>query len=104
MKRFDSADDLRDYLTDLNFGDVPNIEAVGGAVILVSGTPWLAYCTDPDGEWFFECGDPEERMTEDAEGWREYERIGLDWIGPQVDAHGADLLWPIHADDEIGSQ
>lgn len=88
MKHFKSADDLRDYLIDANS------EGADGVVVLVSGSPWLAYCTDPDGEWFFECGDPEERMTEDAAGWREYERIGLDWIGPQVDAHGADLLWP----------
>lgn len=91
MKHFNSAEDMRDYLTELNF------EPVDGVVVVIMGTPWLAYCTDPDGEWFFESGDPEERMTEDSEGWREYEHIGFDWLGPQIDAHGADVLvWPNH--------
>lgn len=98
MKHFGSADELRDYLADLNFGFVPRVGASGTAAVVVGGNLWLAYCTDPDGDWFFESGDPEERMVEDEEGWREYERIGFRTLAPLVDARGADLLWPVRTD------
>ena len=85
-EQFTDAIDLRDFLSEQNDTGIAE-----GLVVHVCGVVWLAYCTDPDGEWFFESGDPQERMSEDAEGWREYARVGLDWLGPQVDVHGADV-------------
>lgn len=35
------------------------------AVILFGDSAWLLYCTDPDGTWLVETGDPQERIIDD---------------------------------------
>jgi len=85
------ADTLRDHLSALlGLG-------VDAVAVVVSGNLWLAYGTDPDGEWFFESGDPVERMREKEEDWTIYERVGFDFLGPQIDASpvGVAVVWPL---------
>lgn len=87
--KFTTADPLRDHLDSLNYD-----RGIDTGVILVNGGAWLAYATDPDGAWYFESGDPWERMVEDEHGDLRYQPVGWDFLGPQIDAHGATVLWP----------
>lgn len=89
--RFNDAAVLRDHFDTLNYD-----RGIDTAAIVVNDLLWFAYCTDPDGAWFFESTDPMDRMVFDGdtgESW--YERKGWDWVGPQIDAHGVVVLWPL---------
>ena len=88
--RFTDADDLLDWLADQNH------PGSGQAAIEVQGILWLAYCTDPDGEWFFESGDPNDRMEEVGDGEVQYERTGIEDLRGQIEngGPGALVVWP----------
>lgn len=87
---FTRAVALRDELTDLNG------QGVGSAALVVDGALWFAFATDPDGEWFFESGDPAERIDP---GTGLYAPVTWDFLGPVIDVHGATLVVP--APDDV---
>lgn len=77
--------ELRDALHDLNYE-----RGIDTAAVVINDVVHLAYCTDPDGEWFLENGDPEERISEDETGWRRYERLSLN----DFDRGPYTIIWP----------
>ena len=82
---FDTTAGLNNALQELNYE-----HETATAAVVANGVLMLAYCTDPDGEWFFESGDPEDHMAEDESGWREYKRTRLSDLsrGPYT------IIWP----------
>lgn len=48
---------LEDYLQDLNYE-----HGCDHTAILTEGILYSAFCTDPDGDWILETGDPRDRM------------------------------------------
>ena len=87
-----SAEHLEEYLTGLNSTGVDHV------ALVTDGALWLAYCTDPDGEWFFESGDPLDRFArdpgDDVDQDAYYHRVGFDLLGPIIDSHGCEILTP----------
>lgn len=81
---FATLDELKDALHDLNY-----VRGIDTAGVLADGYFNFFYCTDPDGEWFFENTDPRERMVDDGD-WQQYERLSLDSLsrGPYT------IIWP----------
>jgi hypothetical protein len=71
----DSYDDLCDHLQHLNYDAGVDV----AIVITRDNSTWMAYSTDPDGEWCIEIGDPRERINT-RHGDYGYEAVGLDWI------------------------
>lgn len=64
--------EFRDALNDLNHEsgvDATCVTTGNGSAL------WFAYCTDPDGTWFLETGDPSERVIDDC-----YDPLGLDAV------------------------
>lgn len=64
--------EFRDALDALNY------ESGIDATCVTTGngsTLWFAYCTDPDGIWFLETGDPAERIIDDC-----YDPLTLDAV------------------------
>jgi hypothetical protein len=66
---------LEEYLQDLNYEHGQDATAL----TTNAGTLFMAYCTDPDGAWFVETGDPRERIEEE-DGEPFYNPVGLDWL------------------------
>lgn len=68
--------ELESFLQDLNYD-----HGQGNAAIAVDGILYAAFCTDPDGSWILETGDPRER-AEYPEGEDEaiYTPLQLDHI------------------------
>lgn len=53
--------ELREALDHLNY----DLGASSTAITSDEGRSfWFAFCTDPDGHWCLESGDPRERMTD----------------------------------------
>lgn len=57
MPHIKTFSELEDYLQDLNYEHGCDHTAIEASGILYS-----AFCTDPDGAWVLETGDPRERM------------------------------------------
>jgi hypothetical protein len=58
--------DLEDYLQDLNYE-----QGCDHTAILTEGILYAAFCTDPDGDWILETGDPRDRMEYQRQGDKE---------------------------------
>lgn len=74
--------EFRDALDALNY------EAGADATCVTTGNGaalWFAYCTDPDGIWFLETGDPTQRIIDDC-----YDPLPLDTV---IDHGPWTILW-----------
>lgn len=52
--------DLEQYLHDLNYE-----HGIDHGAIIAEGIMYSAFCTDPDGAWILETGDPAERISDE---------------------------------------
>jgi hypothetical protein len=99
MIYFATPDALREHLDSLNYD-----AGIGSAAIVVGGSLWLAYGTDPDGEWYFESGDPLERVSFPDGYDFYYERIGFDFLGPRIEANGVEVIWPRASESHVSEE
>lgn len=86
----DTFEQLEEYLQDLNYEHGQDTTALTTR----EGHLIMTYCTDPDGEWFLEPGDPRERMEEGGDGYF-YNRMELGFIqgaGPYTILHKQEWL------------
>lgn len=68
--------ELEELLQDLNYE-----HGIDHTAILSEGILYSAFCTDPDGEWILETGDPRERMDcDDPHGEAVYVPLRLGHI------------------------
>lgn len=89
-RTIETLDELRDYLQDLNYEEgIDHTALTAGSEKAL----FFAFCTDPDGEWFLETGDPRERFEEEGEEYV-YVPLSLDHLtnmGPFTILHEPSL-------------
>lgn len=71
----DTFEELSDYLQELNYEHGQDATAL----TTHDGTLFFAFCTDPDGAWCLETGDPTERFEEEDESFV-YVPVELDFL------------------------
>jgi hypothetical protein len=57
----DTFEELEHYLQDLNYE-----HGIDHAGVIAEGIMYSTFCTDPDGAWILETGDPAERMEDEG--------------------------------------
>jgi hypothetical protein len=90
MSDIETFEELEDYLQDLNYEHGQDAAAIrtGGQ----GNRLYFAFCTDPDGEWFLETGDPRERLFDEEGDYPIYVPLSLGHIrtmGPYTLFHEA---------------
>jgi hypothetical protein len=68
-------EELSDYLQDLNYENGQD----STALTTHDGALFFVFCTDPDGAWVLETGDPTERFEEEGDSFV-YVPLELDFI------------------------